>query len=235
MQYTMTANQTRVLGVLIEKSITTAEYYPLSLNALTNACNQKSSRDPVTSLSDTEVQSVCQNLQEKHIVIKESSSRTIKYKHRFFNTEFGELKLSDDQIAVVCVMMLRGNQSAGELKTRCQRLFEFKNNAEVEQTLQSLNEHKLGPFVKELSRESGKRDVRWMHLFVQNLNTDPSDAEEKQTTNIDENNTQTESNNSLQSVTQKNDEFDIVSEIKALKQEIATLKLQVNNIEQNNN
>ena len=225
----MTPNQARVLGALIEKSITTTEYYPLSLNALTNACNQKSSRDPVTNLSDIEVQSVCQNLQEKHVVIKESSSRTIKYKHRFFNTEFGELKLSADQIAIVCVMLLRGNQSAGELKTRCQRLFEFKNNEEVEQTLQSLNEHTLGPFVVELSKESGKRDARWKHLFVVNLKDGQLGPDERI---IKQNIIKTEPKNTLQSIIPKNEAIDLEAEIQTLKQEVASLKLKVNNLEQ---
>ena len=229
----MTPNQARVLGALIEKSITTPEYYPLSLNALTNACNQKSSREPVTSLSETEVQSVCQNLQEKHVVIKESSSRTIKYKHRFFNTEFGELKLSADQIAVVCVMLLRGNQSAGELKTRCQRLHEFQSNEDVEQTLQSLKEHALGPFTKQLAKETGKRDVRWAHLFVPTLSSDQTDDSPE---SIAEpvNSTQHKETTPLQSITPINDEFDIVAEIKALKEEVANLKSKIASIEQSN-
>jgi len=224
----MTPNQARVLGALIEKSITTPEYYPLSLNALTNACNQKSSREPVTTFSESDVQGLCQNLQEKHFVIKESSSRTIKYKHRFFNTEFGELKLSDDQIAVVCVMLLRGNQSAGELKTRCQRLYEFKNNEEVEQTLQSLNEHKSGPFVKELPRESGKRDVRWAHLFVQTLNTVQTSDTEKTIQNEAVHSEEKTVQNHVES---NHEKLDVIAEIKALKAEVASLKLQIANIE----
>ncbi|BCE00531.1 YceH family protein [Marinicellulosiphila megalodicopiae] len=252
MKYNMTPNQARVLGALIEKSITTPEYYPLSLNALTNACNQKSSRDPVTSFSDQVVQSICQSLQEKHFVIKESSSRTVKYKHRFFNTEFGELKLNDSQIAVVCVMLLRGNQSAGELKTRCQRLFEFQSNEEVEQTLKSLVEHALGPFVKELPRENGKRDARWMHFFDQALNVDLSienteientEIENTENTNVQGTeltaHTQTDSTESYVEkpktdalVSAGNEEFDVIAEIKQLKMEVEKLKLQFSNINQ---
>jgi len=229
----MTPNQARVLGALIEKSITTPEYYPLSLNALTNACNQKSSRDPVTNLSDTDVQSVCQNLQEKHFVIKESSSRTIKYKHRFFNTEFGELKLSSDQVAVVCVMLLRGNQSAGELKTRCQRLHEFQSNEEVEQTLESLREHALGPFTQQLPKESGKRDVRWAHLFVPGIHDDlVTQTKQKSTSEpvISNDVLQNES-----SELQKDfKEMDLVAEINALKEQVAVLTLQMAKIQEDN-
>jgi len=229
----MTANQARVLGALIEKSVTTPEYYPLSLNALTNACNQKSSRDPVTNFSESVVQSLCQNLQEKHFVVKEANSRSIKYKHRFFNTEFGELKLSDDQVAVICVMLLRGNQSAGELKTRCQRLYEFQDNQEVEQTLHSLVEHPKGPFVTELSKESGKRDTRWAHLFVQNLGGEVESSQ-------DHSGTFEEKVSTKEDVTadpvrlEPNTQIDIIAEINALKREVAALKLQIHNIENKN-
>ncbi|WJG10390.1 DUF480 domain-containing protein [Aliiglaciecola sp. LCG003] len=163
----LTPLQCRVIGVLLEKEITTPDQYPLSLNGLTLGCNQKSNREPVLSLSESEVQDVLDELKEMKLVNEQTGfgSRVVKYKHRFCNTEFGDLKLSRQQLAITCVMLLRGAQTPGELRTRTNRLAEFANVTEVEQVLdymQSLNGECL---VAKLPREPGKRDARYMHLF----------------------------------------------------------------------
>ncbi len=160
--------EARVIGCLMEKQITTPDNYPLSLNALTAACNQKSNRDPVMSLSETAVQQTLDILASKHLVSDRSgfsSGRVTKYKHRFCNSEFGSLQLTDQEFGVICVMLLRGPQSPGELKTRTNRLCEFSSNAEVEQVLRDLIHREEDPFVVEIPRQPGQRDARYMHLF----------------------------------------------------------------------
>ncbi|WP_261817768.1 YceH family protein [Vibrio gallicus] len=160
----LSALEARIVGCLIEKEITTPDYYPLSLNSLTTACNQKSNRDPVMELSDAEVLDVVNALIERHLASDESAfnSRTAKYKHRFCNTEFGDLQLSTEQRAIVCVMLLRGAQTPGELRTRTNRLASFADVKEVEATLEKMAESGL---VVKLPREPGKRESRYQHLF----------------------------------------------------------------------
>lgn len=164
---TLSNTQLRVLGCLIEKEATTPDQYPLSLNALTNACNQKSNREPILSLPESEVQSVVDELIKLHLVSSESGfgSRVAKYKHRFCNTEFGKLKLSPQELGVLCVMFLRGPQTPGELRTRTNRLCEFSDVSQVEVVLRELINSDDGPFVKQLPREPGKRESRYAHLF----------------------------------------------------------------------
>lgn len=163
-------NELRVIGCLIEKESTTPDLYPLSLNALTSACNQKSSRDPVMSLDESTVQQTLDELAKKHLVVEKSpfGGRTAKYKHRFFNTEFSEPRLSAQELAVLCVMFLRGPQTPGELRTRTNRLCEFADVKEVEDVLENLTSHNAGPFVKKLARQPGKRESRYVHLFGEN-------------------------------------------------------------------
>ncbi len=160
-------NEQRVLGCLIEKEVTTPDQYPLSLNALTNACNQKSNRDPVMSLSEADVQDTLHQLKEKHLVSLETGfgSRVVKYRHRFCNTEFGELKLSSQELAILCVMFLRGPQTPGELRTRTNRLCNFSDVSVVDSVLNTLSGRNDGPFVTILDREPGKRESRYAHLF----------------------------------------------------------------------
>ena len=163
----LTALQCRLIGVLLEKEITTPDQYPLSLNALMLGCNQKSNRDPVLALEEPEVLDVVNELIEMKLVNEHSGfgSRVSKYKHRFCNTEFGDLKFTRQQLGIVCVMLLRGPQTPSELKTRTNRLAEFSDVGEVEQTLeymQSLNGECL---VVKLPKEPSKRDARYMHLF----------------------------------------------------------------------
>lgn len=156
----------RIIGCLIEKEITTPDQYPLTLNALTTACNQKSNRDPVTELNDAEVLDAINTLIQEHIITDESrgNSRVAKYQHRFCNTEFGSLQLSKKELAILCVLFLRGPQTPGELRTRTQRLCEFDNVAQVEAVLLSLSEGDK-PKVVKLAKEPGKREARFAHLF----------------------------------------------------------------------
>ncbi len=156
MNIQLTQNQLRVIGCLIEKSLTTPDQYPLSLNALTNACNQKSNRDPVVSLSEIEVQQTIDLLAEKQLIMNQSghASRVQKYKHRFCNTEFGELQFSAQELGIICVLFLRGPQTPGELRTRTNRLCEFQDSHETESVL---NEMSQTGYVIKLEREPGKR------------------------------------------------------------------------------
>ena len=160
-------NEQRVIGCLIEKEITTPDQYPLSLNALTNACNQKSNREPVMSLSEADIQDILYQLKEKHLITLETGfgSRVVKYRHRFCNTEFGELKLSSQELAILCVMFLRGPQTPGELRTRTNRLCEFSDVSVVDSVLNTLANRDDGPFVTILERVPGKRESRYAHLF----------------------------------------------------------------------
>ncbi|WP_198950925.1 YceH family protein [Paraferrimonas haliotis] len=162
----LTLNQTRVIGCLIEKSITTPDQYPLSLNALTNACNQKSNRDPVLALSESEVQQTVDELVKKRLVNDVSSfgARVSKYQHRFCNTEFGDLQLTEQELAIICLMFLRGLQTPGELRTRSNRLAEFSDVAQVESCLTELAARQPALVVK-LQREPGKRESRYGHCF----------------------------------------------------------------------
>jgi uncharacterized protein len=159
--------EARVIGVMLEKEVTTPEQYPLSLNALTSACNQKSSRDPVMDLSDAEVQSVVDALVKKHLVSERSGfgSRVAKYQHRFCNTGFGGFEFSAQEVGILCVLLLRGAQTPGELRTRTQRICHFDDVQETEAVLQGLMERNDGPFVARLAREPGKREARYCHLF----------------------------------------------------------------------
>jgi uncharacterized protein YceH (UPF0502 family) len=163
----LTPYECRVIGCLLEKQRTTPEHYPLSLNALTSACNQKSNRDPVLELDEATVQDTVDALMKKHLVTEKGgfSSRVTKYQHRFCNTEFGTLKFTDQELGIVCVLLLRGPQTPGELRTRTERLCKFSDIHEVESTLGQLMQREDGPFVIGLPREQGKREIRYAHLF----------------------------------------------------------------------
>ena len=167
MKVELTAIEARVIGCLIEKEVTTPDQYPLSLNALTNACNQKSNREPVMSLSEADVLDAVDALIERRLVSDESgfNSRVSKYQHRFCNTEFGDLKLTKQEKGIVCCMLLRGAQTPGEIRTRTNRLATFNDVKEVENVLEHLANDEKGPLVVKLPREAGKRESRYMHLF----------------------------------------------------------------------
>ena len=130
----LSAVEARVIGCLIEKAITTPDQYPLSLNALTNACNQKSNRDPVLDLDERTVQETVDALAKKHLVLEKSGfgSRVPKYQHRFCNTGFGSLEFSPQETAILCELLLRGPQTPGELRTRASRMAEMREVSEVE-------------------------------------------------------------------------------------------------------
>jgi uncharacterized protein YceH (UPF0502 family) len=162
--------QARLIGVLLEKEITTPDQYPLSLNGLTLGCNQKSNREPVMNLSETDVQNVLDELTDKKLILEHtgSGSRVVKYKHRFCNTEFSDLKFSRQQLAIICVMLLRGPQTPGELRTRTNRLADFDSVDEIETTLNKLYGLNDEQLVVKLNREPGKRDARYAHLFSGN-------------------------------------------------------------------
>jgi uncharacterized protein YceH (UPF0502 family) len=163
----LSLHEARVIGCLIEKEITTPEQYPLSLNALTNACNQKSNRDPVLELDEATVQQTVDRLVRKFLVSEQSGfgSRVAKYRHRFCNTEYGTLRFSPPELAIVCELLLRGPQTPGELRGRAGRLCALKDVAEVEAALAALARREDGPFVVQLPREPGKRESRYAHLF----------------------------------------------------------------------
>ncbi len=159
--------QLRVLGCMLEKEVTTPDQYPLTLNGLTTACNQKSNREPVMSLSESDVMDAIATLKNKHFIqeVTGFGSRVAKYHHRFCNTEFSTFQFSDKQKALLCVLFLRGAQTAGELRTRTNRLCEFQDVKETELVLNSLADHAKGPFVQRLAKEPGKRDCRYVHLL----------------------------------------------------------------------
>jgi uncharacterized protein YceH (UPF0502 family) len=181
MNIEFTPHEARVIGCLIEKEITTPDQYPLSLNALTNACNQKTNREPVLDLSEAEVQQTLDSLMKKYMVSDKSAGyggRVTKYRHRFCNTEFGPLKFSAQELGTLCVMLLRGPQTPGELRTRTNRLCEFPDAEAVESTLQALMRREDGPFVARLPRAPGARESRYTHLFFGAVESapDPGDA-----------------------------------------------------------
>ncbi|ASK54084.1 YceH family protein [Vibrio tarriae] len=159
--------EARVIGCLIEKEVTTPDHYPLTLNSLTTACNQKSNREPVLNLSEAEVQDTVEGLIARRLVSDESSfnSRTSKYQHRFCNTEFGDLKLNHQELGLICCLLLRGAQTPGELRTRTNRLCTFTDVKETEAVLERLANRDSGALVVKLPREPGKRESRYHHLF----------------------------------------------------------------------
>jgi uncharacterized protein YceH (UPF0502 family) len=167
MRIELTPPEARVIGCLIEKQIVTPAQYPLSLSALTNACNQKSSRDPVMQLSEADVQQTVDGLVRKHLVSDRGGfgSRVTKYQHRFGNVGFGSLEFTAQEMGVICVLLLRGPQTAGELRTRSSRLCQFNNVHETEAVLVGLAERSDGPFVAQLARDAGTREPRYAHLF----------------------------------------------------------------------
>ncbi len=163
----LTANEARVVGCLIEKSIVTPDQYPLTLNALTNACNQKSSRNPVMSLQQGEVQRTVRDLESKTLVRVDENfkSRVEKYIQRFCNTRFSDYQFDPPQLAIVCLLLLRGPQTPGELKARSGRLHSFADNAAVVDALKTLIEVEGNQMVVKLPRTPGRQEAEYMHLF----------------------------------------------------------------------
>ncbi len=174
MDIQLTEQQARVIGCLLEKEITTPDQYPLTLNLLTTACNQKSSREPVMALDEATVLDTLEELKEKRMVSDVSSfgSRVSKFQHRFCNTEFGSLQFTKQELAAIIVLLLRGPQSAGEIRTRTNRLCDFTDTQEAEAVLEQLASTDNGPYVIKLPKESGKRDCRYMHLLSGDIDID---------------------------------------------------------------
>ena len=164
MRFVLTEIEIRVLDSLIEKQLATPEYYPLTLNALVAACNQKTSRDPVVNYNDTQVLSAIDDLRDKNFVyvFYGSSSRTPKYKHMMPEV----FELSTSQVALMCVLMLRGAQTLGELRERTGRLYEFSGFAEVEDDLNALVTNDIQPLVVRLPRQPGQKEARLAHLLA---------------------------------------------------------------------
>ncbi len=167
MKVELTPMEARVIGCLIEKQITTPDQYPLSLNALVNACNQKSNRDPLMDVDEATVQRTLDGLTKKHLILERSGfgSRVQKYQHRFCNTEYGSLKFTPQEVAIVCELLLRGPQTPGELRPRAGRMATFTDTEQVEAALEGLRTRTDGPFVVRLPRLPNRRDAQFAHLF----------------------------------------------------------------------
>jgi uncharacterized protein YceH (UPF0502 family) len=155
--------EVRVLGSLMEKEITTPDYYPLSLNALVNACNQKSNRDPVMDVDESAVREALYSLGEKGLAgpVSSAESRVTKYEHRMQEV----FNFTRRESAIVCVLLLRGPQTPGELRGRTERLFSFDDLADVQSTLQRLVQHDP-PLAKMLARQPGTKEARYVHLLA---------------------------------------------------------------------
>ena len=156
----LSPSEARVVGCLIEKEITTPEYYPLSLNALVNACNQKSSREPVMSLSEADVRTALFELENMGLVRVLADARVSKFEHRVYD----QLKLRRDEIAVMCLLLLRGPQTVAELRGRAERLYAFDDTQAVQTTLERLAGREE-PLVQQMARQPGARESRWAHLL----------------------------------------------------------------------
>ncbi|MEL5575036.1 YceH family protein [Serratia marcescens] len=208
MKYELNAREARVIGCLLEKQVTTPDQYPLSLNAITLACNQKTNREPVMDLSESEVQQLLDLLLRKHFLrtLSGFGNRVVKYEQRFCNSEFGQLKLSSAELAVIATLLLRGAQTPGELRTRTNRMHEFSDVSEVEQVLQQLATREDGPFVVRLAREPGKRESRFMHLFSGQIDEAPPAAFEPE------------------------DDGELSARVSALESEVAELKRQLQHL-----
>lgn len=170
MSTTLSDIETRVLGSLIEKQVTTPEYYPLTLNALTLACNQKNNRNPVTSYSENQVADALESLREKNLayVFYGSSSRVPKYKHVMPEV----MHLTHPELALMCVLLLRGAQTLGELRGHGGRLHEFSSLEEVEETLNGLISREPEPLVVRVPRQPGQKEGRFAHLLSGEVNVE---------------------------------------------------------------
>jgi hypothetical protein len=210
----LSPEQCRVIGVMLEKETTTPDQYPLSLNAITTACNQKSNREPVMALTETEVQNIVDELEQSNqlMIDHKASGRVNKYFHRFCNTEFGSLQFSPQQRAIICVLLLRGPQTPGELRTRTNRLADFADVSEVESALEALQDLNGQTLVKKLAREPGKRESRYVQLL----------------SDFDENALTAASENSQPEQSQAEGQSSLNQRVAELEEKIAQLTEQVN-------
>jgi len=170
MDIVLNEEEIRVLGSLIEKQVTTPEYYPLTMKALVAACNQKSNRSPVVSYDEQVAESAMNGLREKKLawVIKRADSRVLKYGHIFSEA----FHLSPEETAAMCVLMLRGPLTPGEIRSSSGRLYDFKDLAEVDDTLKRLIENEQGPLIVMIPRQPGQKETRYAHLMAGEINLD---------------------------------------------------------------
>jgi uncharacterized protein YceH (UPF0502 family) len=163
----LSANEARLIGSLMEKSVVTPDQYPLTLNALANACNQKSGRDPVTSLDKGVVQHAVRELSERHLVRADENfkSGVEKYQQRMCNTSFSSYQFDSAQFAILCLLLLRGPQTPGEIRSRSGRLHNFEDNSAVVVALSSLTEYEGQALVVKLPRTPGRKDAEYTHLL----------------------------------------------------------------------
>ncbi len=175
MEFTFSPIQIRVLACLIEKESTTLEAYPLTLNSLTRACNQKSNREPVMELREVEVQEALDSLSKQMLISSRSSSdsRVIKYSHRLRDRRTPEFDFEQAELAVVSILLLRGPQTLGEIRTRSARIYQFDDMHTLSESLKKLAERSDGPYVKQLSRHPGQKEARYTHLFAGEVEDTP--------------------------------------------------------------
>lgn len=216
MDIDLNEQELRVLGALIEKEITTPEYYPLSLNALMAACNQKSNREPVMNLTEDEISDALLSLRDKKLVwqLSTAGGRVPKFEHNIRSL----FTFTKAETAVLCVLMLRGAQTAGEIKGRTERMYSFSNLQEVEDTLKALISREDGPFVRELPRQPGKKEPRFIHLF----STSFIDSLEASSSSISE--------TSVQKPTYSDRLSDLEQEVKQLREKLDFLDNQISEI-----
>lgn len=165
----LTETEARILGALIEKQLTTPEYYPLTLNALVNACNQKNNREPVVSYDEKTVADALEQLRDRNLVyvFYGSTSRVPKYKHMLPSV----YELSEPETAIMCEMLLRGPQTLGELRGRCERLHQFSSLGEVQETLDGMM-RRDDPLVVRLPVQQGRKEARFAHLLHGEIDLD---------------------------------------------------------------
>ena len=178
MSVTLTVEEVRIIGCLMEKAVTTPDQYPLTLNALTNACNQKSSRQPVMNLEQGDVQRFCHQLKDKNtLLIEENFKKNIeKYEHKFCNSLLGKNQFNTAEYAIICLLLLRGPQTPGELRSNSGRLFSFESNQQVIESLEALMADGRGPAVSRLARQAGRKDHQYTHLFAGEVESVPQDT-----------------------------------------------------------
>jgi len=211
----LAVHEARVIACLIEKSIVTPDQYPMTLNGLTNACNQKSGRDPVMSLEKGAVQRAVRDLEIKHLTRTEENfkSRAEKYSQRFCNTRYSHFQFDPPQLAIVCLLLLRGAQTPGELRAHSGRLHSFADNAAVVDALFSLIEHEGNPLVVQLPRTPGRKDAEYMHLFSGPVDVEAHVAQARAVTSAE--------------ASGRSSVADLEQRVSALEAEVAKLKQQL--------
>jgi len=222
------STEARILGALMEKQLTTPDQYPLTLNSLMSACNQKSSRDPVTNYTQGELARTLIELENRKFVQKEYGSRAEKYSQNFIN----HLSLTKKHQALLCVMLLRGPQTLSELNTRTQRMVEFSDKNELQHTLDRLCDREV-PFVVRLSQQPGQRGERFAHLFSGAPTTATQSHTSAATASASAELTQSGTDNRSSTSTQLQEDVNqLKQEVAALKQEFTELKQQLDDVKQ---